>query len=220
MLLDVLEDSAWQMSPSERAALKGLLGDCRPATAIEIGMGSGGSLRRIAAVAGRVHALDLAEPPADLAALPNVTFHTGDSHELLPGLLAELAEAGTNADFVLVDGDHTGKGVRRDLEDLLASSAVEDTLIVLHDTANPEVRAGLDAIDYAARQKVSWVDLDWLPGFMFRDGPSRDEAWGGLAIVLVDARRGPAAENVVADYAYSTAELLASRATSQARPAP
>ena len=52
----------------------------------------------------------------------NVTLHTGDSHELLPPFLAELAEQGRNVDFVIVDGDHSSEGVRRDLEDLLNST--------------------------------------------------------------------------------------------------
>ena len=177
------------MSPSERAAIKGLLGDCRPEIAIEIGTASGGSLLRIAQFAGEVHAFDLEAPRAEVAGLPNVTFHTGDSHALLPRLLARLADRGANVDFVLVDGDHSSEGVRRDVEDLLASKAIVDTLVVLHDTANREVRAGLDAIDYAAKPKVSWVDLDWLPGFVLprraigkrgversRDHPRRREA--------------------------------------------
>lgn len=208
MFLDVLEDSGWQMSPGERAAVKGLLADVQPKLAIEIGTGSGGSLRRIASVAARVHAFDLAVPAADVAELRNVTVHTGDSHVLLPRALADFAENGLNVDFVLVDGDHTTEGVRRDVEDLLGSPAITDTLVVLHDTANTEVRAGLDAIDYPAYPKIVWVDLDWVPGFMFREGPFTNQTWGGLGIILIDAKRGPAG-TVVAQYAHSTPALLA-----------
>jgi hypothetical protein len=209
MLVDVLEDDQWQMAPGERAALKGLLADVQPKLAIEIGTGSGGSLRRIARAAGHVHSFDLAEPPGELSYLQNVSFHTGDSHVLLPVVLGQLVEDGINADFVLVDGDHSAEGVRRDIEDLLASPAITDTLVVVHDTANPEVRAGLDEIDYAAYPKIVWVDLDWVPGFMFREGPAANQAWGGLGIILIDAKRGPAGDTVVAQYAHPTATLLA-----------
>lgn len=156
-----------------------------------------------------MHAFDLAEPPREVADLQNVSFHTGDSHVLLPRALAQFEDQRINIEFVLVDGDHSSAGVRRDVEDLLASPAITDTLVVLHDTANPEVRAGLNAVAYAACPKIVWVDLDWVPGFMFREGPSINEAWGGLGIILIDADRGPAGETVVAQYAHSTAALLA-----------
>ena len=211
MLPDILEDDRWQMSPGERAAIKGILSELQPAVAIEIGTGQGGSLRRIAASSGHVHAFDTSEPSAELVNLPNATFHTGDSHELLPRILGQLAEAGINVDFALVDGDHFADGVKRDIEDLLRSPAISRTLIVLHDTANQEVRAGLDAIDYQSWSKLVWVDLDWVPGFMFRAGPSRGEAWAGLGIMVVDEDRGSTAPASVAAYAYPTAELLAEK---------
>ena len=124
MLQDILHEPAWQMSYGERAALKGIIADLRPAVAIEIGTGDGGSLRRIAAASGHVHAFDRYQPSPELVALPNVTFHTGDSHEMLPRVLAQLADAGTNVELVLVDGDHTAEGVKRDVLDLLASPAI------------------------------------------------------------------------------------------------
>ena len=216
MFIDVLEDDRWQMAPGERAAVKGLLFDVQPKLAIEVGTGSGGSLRRIAGAAEHVHAFDLEAPAADLSQLGNVTFHIGESHALLPTLLAELADMGATVDFVLVDGDHSAQGVRRDVEDLLSSPAITDTLIVLHDTANPEVRAGLDSVDYRSHPKVVWVDLDWVPGFMFREGPAINQAWGGLGVILIDADRGPAG-TVIAQYAHSTAALLTRLAEPAAR---
>jgi hypothetical protein len=209
MLPDIFEDNRWEMSPGERAAVKGVLGELQPAVAIEIGTAQGGSLRRIAAAAGHVHAFDESPPPVDLAELTNVTFHTGDSHELLPEALEQLERSGARVGFVLVDGDHTSAGVQRDVEDLLASPAISESLIMLHDTANPEVRSGLDAIDFSAWGKLTWVDLDWVPGFVFREGPSRGEAWGGLGVIVAGdadapARNGPA----IASYAYPTPDLL------------
>jgi hypothetical protein len=158
-----------------------------------------------------VHAFDDSEPSDELvAALRNVTFHTGDSHALLPRFLAELTEQRANVDFALVDGDHSALGVKRDVEDLLASPAVGRTLIVLHDTANPVVREGLEAVEYQAFSKLTWVDLDWVPGFMFREGSARGQAWGGLGVIVADAS-GPRPDRaaVRAGYAFPAADVLA-----------
>jgi hypothetical protein len=200
------------MSPSERAAIKGVLADLLPEVAIEIGTAEGGSLRRIAERALHVHAFDLTGPAPELAALPNVTFHVGDSHELLRRVLDQLTTSEINVDFVLVDGDHSGEGVKRDVEDLLSSPAISQTLILLHDTANPRVRAGLNAINYRSCAKLTWVDLDWLPGLVFREGAMRGEAWGGLGLLLADAKEGPLIGPArVAEYAYAVTEVLAGR---------
>ncbi len=201
------------MSPSERAAIKGVLADLRPELAIEIGTAEGGSLRRIAAQARLVHAFDRDPPDPELLTLANVSFHVGDSHELLPRVLGQLTEQEVNVDFVLVDGDHSAEGARRDVEDLLSSPAISRTLVFVHDTANPDVRAGLEAIPYREWAKLTWVDLDWLPGIVFREGPTRGEAWGGLGLLIADAESGPAGgPTPVARYAYPVPDLVAGHA--------
>ncbi len=116
-------------------------------------------------------------------------LHTGDSHELLPAFLAELAEAGRNVDFALVDGDHSAAGVRADVEALLDSPATSQTVIAIHDTANEDVRRGLDAVHYRAFPKVVYVDLDFVPGRVCRYPELRHEIWYGLGLVVVDASR-------------------------------
>jgi hypothetical protein len=141
--------------------------------------------------------------------MPNVTLHTGDSHQLLPEILQRFAEEGRNVDFVLVDGDHSADGVRRDLDDLLSSPAVADTVIIIHDVTNEEVRSGLDAVRYAAYPKVAHVNLDFVPGYMFRDPNHRHELWGGLGLVVVDATRSayfPSAP-VIEDRYYEAGHL-------------
>jgi len=172
------------MSLGERAAVEGILSQLRPALAIEIGTAEGACLQRIAAHAAEVHSFDLDAP--SLPVPDNVTLHTGDSHELLPRFLATLAEQGRNVDFVMVDGDHTPEGVRQDLEDLLDSPALARTVILVHDTANERVRAGVDAVRFAAWPKICEVDLDWIPGRLFAEALLRNELWYGLGLVLVD----------------------------------
>ncbi len=209
VLADIFDDNRWLMRPSERAAIKGILAELVPELAIEIGTAAGGSLRRIAAQSQHVHAFDMVAPAPELALLPNVTFHIGDSHELLPRVLGELSKQGVNVDFVLVDGDHSAKGVRRDTEDLLSSPAVARTLILLHDTANPDVRAGLNAINCAEWPKLTWVDLDWLPGYVSREDSTLGQAWAGLGLMVADAKAGPLAGPAqIAAYAYPITELL------------
>ena len=188
-LIQMLRDSDWQMSYGERAALEGLLCQLKPRLAIEIGTAEGGSLARIAEHAEEVHSFDLVEPETAARELPNVTIHTGDSHKLLPELLARLDEECRNVDFVLVDGDHSSDGVCRDVRDLLDSRAIGRTIIVIHDTINETVRAGLERVRYEAYPKVAYVELDFVAGYMFREPSLRNELWGGLGLVVVDSTR-------------------------------
>jgi hypothetical protein len=207
--LALLRSSAWQMSFGERAAVEGLLSQSRPNLAIELGTAEGGSLERIAAHSREVHTFDLITPPFDVSRFPNVTFHTGDSHVLLPELLASFAEEERNVDLVLVDGDHSTAGVKQDLEDLLASPAVGKTIILLHDTANETVRAGIELVPLEAYPKVAYVDLDLVAGYMFREPELLHELWGGLGLVVVDgARLGYFAPSVRQQRYYEAGPLL------------
>jgi hypothetical protein len=207
--VEIFDDSAWQMSWGERAAFEGLLTQRRPRLALEIGTADGAALSRIAGHAGEVHSFDVVAPHLPAERFPNVTFHTGDLHELLPLTLGELAGEGRNVDFVLVDGGHSG-GVRSYIEALLDSPAICDTAILIHDSSNERVREGLDAIHFAAWPKVAFVELDLLAGYMMREVRLRHEIWGGLALVMVDStRRAYHGGSIVGDRCYPAAELLA-----------
>jgi hypothetical protein len=183
--LAIFDDHVWQMSRGERAAVEGVLVQLRPALAVEIGSAEGACLARIAAHAAEVHSFDLTPPTLPVA--DNVTVHTGNSHELLPSFLSELADQGRTVDFVMVDGDHSPEGVRQDLEDLLDSAAITRTVILIHDTANERVRLGVDAVRFAAWPKVSHVELDWIPGQLFAEPKLRNELWYGIGLVQVDS---------------------------------
>jgi hypothetical protein len=172
----LFEESGWQMTLGERAALEGLLVTLKPKLAVEVGTLNGGSLRRIALHSEEVHAFDLNEHPGLRAECPNTVFHIGDSHELLPLLLDELSGAGRNVDFVLVDGDPSGLGVKADMDALLASPSVSQTVILVHDALNERKRAALESLPGA-----TYVDLDFVPGHVYADG----EQWCGFALVLV-----------------------------------
>jgi hypothetical protein len=183
----VLARRDWQMLHGERLALEGVLALARPRLAIEIGTAQGGSLERIAAHSEEVHAIDLTDQR--LVKRPeNAIVHVGDSREVLPRLLDELAEGGRRVDFALVDGDHSAEGVRADLENLLASPALGDGVVLLHDSFNPDVRAGIEAADPGSRERVAAVELDLVPGRVVSSGMLAGQAWGGLAAVVI----GPA----------------------------
>jgi len=175
------------MSNGERSALEGVLTKLKPGLAIEIGTAGGASLGVIASHAGEVHSFDLFEPARRARDLAHVTLHTGDSHELLPRVLDDFTRARRNVDFVLVDGDHSAEGVRRDLENLLGSPALVDSTILIHDTSHPTVRTGVEAVDFAAYDKVVAVELDWISGYIFCDPHFSYELWGGLGCVIIDA---------------------------------
>ena len=184
-LAELFPASEWPMLPGERFVLEGTLASVKPEVSIEIGTFKGGSLARISAHSRIVHAFDRAfQPEVTPERFPNVILHSGDSHELLPAVLAELATAGTNVDFALVDGDHSARGARRDLEDLLDSPSVGHTAILLHDTLNERVRAAFEAVDYAAYDKVSFVDLDLVQGRVRNEGPLENRRWDGLGLVV------------------------------------
>jgi hypothetical protein len=197
------------MSFGERAALEGVLCQVKPQLAIEIGTAEGGSLSRIAAHSAEVHSFDLVAPDTSVIDAPHVSYHAGDSHQLLPAALEQFASEGRNVDFVLVDGDHSSEGVKQDIEDLFRSDAVADTAIVIHDTGNEQVRAGLDAVQYAAFAKVAYVDLDFVGGQIYLEPHLHNEIWGGLGLVLVDvARQGFFREPVIEDRYLRAAQML------------
>jgi hypothetical protein len=210
--IQILQDFSWQMSFGERAALEGVVSQLRPKLAIEIGTAEGGSLARVAAHSEEVHSFDLVPPAEKARALGNVTFHTGDSHALLPELLTRFADEGRNVDFALVDGDHSAEGVHQDMRDLLDSPAVRQTLILAHDTVNPTVREGLDRVRYAAYPKVAYVELDFVAGYMFREPSLLHELWGGLGLVVVDSARGAYYAGDPGQTKYYEAFALLSRA--------
>jgi hypothetical protein len=54
---------------------------------------------------------------------------------------------------------------------------------------NEVVRAGLEEVRYGAYPKVAYVDLDFVPGYMFREPTLKHELWGGLGLVVVDSAR-------------------------------
>ncbi len=198
----LLTDSTWQMPFGERAALEGLLAAMKPRLSIEIGTAEGGSLRRIAAHSEETHAIDLDLSRVAAPEAPGLHLHEGDSHGLLEGLLGEFARDGRQVDFALIDGDHSRSGARADVAAFLSSPAAQGAIILLHDTAHPDVRAGiLDAVGEAGSATLS-VNLDFIPGMLSLQPPSLGP-WAGLGLLVVGA------EVPIWITGFNSAELLA-----------
>jgi hypothetical protein len=188
-----LQDETWQMRYGERFALEGVVSVVRPELAIEVGTAGGGSLRRIAAHSREVHAFDRAPVVAEVvAAIPNASAQIGDSRETLPAALADFERAGRNVDFALVDGDHTSEGVRHDLQALLESAACRRTVVLVHDTANEDVRRGIEELDLPSHPKVALALPDFFPGtLVVKDHVYSRQCWNGLGLLMIEAGREP-----------------------------
>ncbi len=69
-------------------------------------------------------------------------------------------------------------------------------MILAHDSLNQEVRRGLEEVPYSEIEKVAFVDLDFVGGYVPAEPPMEGECWGGLALIIVDESDsfGPAHE--------------------------
>jgi hypothetical protein len=180
------------MSFGERAALEGVLATLRPSVAIEIGTAQGGTLLRIASHAREVHSIDVSHDELSVELPANVALHTAPSTEVLPGLLAELHATGRSVDFALVDGDHSYEGVIADIRLLLESGCTASSVILVHDSMNEEIRAGIEAAGIEDHAAVAYFEPDFVPGYVFRTGAARHTAWGGLALIICERSVSPA----------------------------
>lgn len=188
-----LRHEHWQMSHAERLAMAQLLRRLQPKLAVEVGTYRGGSLSLIARESGWVYSIDIdPEIPVKFASHGNVTFITESSVTSLPALLARLERESAPLEFVLIDGDHSREGVRRDLDALLAYRPTRDVWVMMHDSFNPECRAGMLAANWAAARHVAFADLDFIHGKVVQQGgPFDGELWGGLSLVRLTPEEQP-----------------------------
>jgi hypothetical protein len=111
-----------------------------------------------------------------------------------PPLQSEAAGLG----FVLVDCDHSREGVRRDIDALMAWRPTIPLFIVMHDSFNPECRAGLRTANWSANGYVEYVELDFVAGSVSPTPQFRGELWGGLAVAKLAATPRPGPLEIVA----------------------
>lgn len=194
-ILDGEHVNYWMMSPSEQMAMIFLLEHLRPRVAIEIGTRFGGSLQVLARYSEKVYSLDIdPEVPSRLAGRhANVEYLIGPSDRTLPALVDRLREERAEVGFVLVDGDHSAEGVRKDIDNVLRIEPLVPLYVVMHDSFNPECRRGLKEADWAGCRHVHAVELDLVAGCVNPAPRFRGEPWGGLALGILrpEPRTGP-----------------------------
>jgi hypothetical protein len=181
----------WQMSNAERCALPTILQRLKPSLSLEIGTYQGGSLQVLAEHSKEVISLDIDPGVAEnlRGRFENVEFRSGDSASLLPALVAELNAARRVVQFVLIDGDHSAAGVRRDIEAVLQLEVHERLVILMHDGFNPECRRGMREAGWHANPNVHYVELDFTVGNFHAKAHDTAEAgsmWGGFACAVLE----------------------------------
>lgn len=201
----------WQMTESERLGLTGILYRLHPRCAIEVGTYECGSLSLIAQFSTTVFSIDI-DPsiPGRFKQFENVTFLTGPSQVLLPLVLEELDRASMPPELVLIDGDHSAAGVRRDMEILLDYAPKKPMLVLMHDSFNPECRRGMLEADWQRSPFVEWIDIDFIPGRLIEHGGGGNgEMWGGLALARFSPSPRESSLVVQATAARAFAEMRA-----------
>jgi hypothetical protein len=185
----------WQMHDSERLALTALLARTRPTCVIELGTYFGGSLSLLSEYAEWVYSIDLdPDMPKRVGPLPNITYLTGRSDQLLPVLLEELDASSTAVNLLLIDAEHSTEGVRRDISLVLEHVPREPMFVLVYDSFNPSCRQGMLQALWQDSPYCQFVDIDFVPGRLVEHpGSGHDELWGGLAMAFFSPtlRRGP-----------------------------
>jgi hypothetical protein len=179
-----------QMTTCEQIALNHMVAVFRHRRAVEVGTYKGGSLQVLSHYFKHVDSIDI-DPsiPSTLGdQFPNVTFHTGDSAQLLPSALRAASEESDPVGFVLIDGDHSTEGVRRDINALLSVPPSCELVVLMHDAFNPDCRAGILAANWQGSPYVHEVEIDYIPGVYHQhayDTAAARTMWGGFACALL-----------------------------------
>ncbi len=181
----------WQMESSEQLALLALLQNLRPECAIEIGSRWGGSMQILSRFAKRVISCDIDPTCKDRlgSKYPNAEFVTGDSKETVPVLMKRLQADGVKVGFLLVDGDHSARGVEADIHGLLEYVPSCTMYVIMHDSFNPDVREGIRRARWEDNQYVHSVELDFIPGVLHQGGDAHREMWGGFGLAVLRAEK-------------------------------
>lgn len=174
----------WQMNDSERLALTALLARQKPVCSIEVGTYHGGSLSLIAQYSASVVSIDI-DPTVStrIGPIPNVHYLVGSSVDLLPRLLREFTRSSVSVEFILIDGDHSSEGIKRDIAAILDYAPLKPLFVLMHDSFNPDCRRGMLECDWSMSPWCHAVEIDFVPGRVVEhNGPSQGELWGGLAM--------------------------------------
>lgn len=179
----------WQMSRAERYCLIHLLEYLNPEYSIEIGTYQGGSLQVLSKYSKKVYSIDIDSEPKNKLKnrFKNVIFKVGKSYDIINKVLKEIESKNGKINFILVDGDHSRNGVKKDLEHILSHDFKHPLTIILHDSFNPQCRAGMKSINYNNYNFIEHIDLDFIHG-CFSPNENYKEMWGGFAIIKINPK--------------------------------
>lgn len=180
----------WSMTRAEQAVLIQLLNTTKPKVAIEIGTYNGGSLQVISKFSEKVYALDLDASYRDKRCedLSNVEYLIGNSQNIMPQLADKINKSDDVVEFILIDGDHSAKGVLEDINNVLKLIPKSAITVILHDSFNPDCRRGMKAYNYNNNPYVKHVELDYVTGAFNHDNLYR-EMWGGFGCILMSPQK-------------------------------
>ncbi len=184
----------WQMTRWEKYAFASILKAANPEVAIEIGTQKGGSLQLISKHAEKVYSIDISSECKRLLGdhFNNVELITGDSKQILPGLLKKIRDNNENLGIVLVDGDHSTQGVKSDIEAVLQYIPTRPLYIVFHDSFHPRSRKGILIVEWDRCKYVHYVEVDFIPGvyhYEAFDTARPRSMYGGLGIAVMFPER-------------------------------
>lgn len=176
----------WHMSRNERYAFIKLLEKLNPKVAIEIGCFKGGSLEVLSKYCEKVYSIDIDPKVKENldGKFDNTEIHVGKSIDLVPKILEKIDKNNEELQFVLIDGEHTTKGVRQDIEHFLKYIPKKTIHIIFHDSFNPICRKGIKKANYSYSPFVHYVEVDFISG-IFNPANLYRQMWGGLALVVL-----------------------------------
>ena len=188
--MDWLKTAPVWMTLAERLLLFSLVYGLRPQRYLEIGTFKGGSALLVC------HAMDMTDSNGAITCIdPNpkispenwqrIEHRTHLLQGLSPQILTQAFEdAGGAFDFVLIDGDHSYQGVKRDAAGVLPFVA-DGAYLLFHDSFFPEIARALD--EYALENRRSVIDFGTLTREVTtQQTPSGDAVnWGGLRMMQV-----------------------------------
>jgi len=177
---NAVRDAPALMLPPERVLLYAIVRGLQPRRLLEIGTHKGGSTLIICAALdeigdGLVACIDpnpVIDPQDWERVAHRATMIVGSSPDAIGGA-ADVAGGGF--DFVLIDGDHEYKGVRRDIDGVLPRLA-PDSYLLFHDSHYWQIG---QAIDEAVTDNPSLVDC----GTLSRATANEDRTESGHAVV-------------------------------------
>ena len=180
----------WHMSRNERYAFIKLLEKIKPKVSIEIGCFKGGSLQVLSKFSQKVYTVDIDPNVSKVLGdeFDNVEYFIGKSSKMIPKILHNIKKNREHLEFILIDGEHTPKGVQRDIEAFLSFQPTKPIFIVFHDSFNPSCRKGIVRASYKDSPYVHSVEVDFISG-VFNPGKLYRQMWGGLALVVMKPQK-------------------------------